>query len=283
LSRRRKLTVAELTSITTPEPRAALLVGLGLGAVAVAVLALLAPIRRGAPATPPRPIDRGWAVAGDGASPSARGTASVAPERQATLLGPTGKVLLDGPARARWKGDRLALLGGSGRVTGRATVEGAGGCRVCVDGAADVAVEAEMLAVTILAGTVEVESGGTACRVIERHPPAPEGDTQVTSAEQGREPGDPVPGAGSVRPAPEEPSPSAGPATAFDEIGGESPEAGASELARQLQAYDAAMALRGVADARALAAWRRFARRWPSSPMLHEVLLNEVDALERLG
>jgi outer membrane protein assembly factor BamD (BamD/ComL family) len=50
-----------------------------------------------------------------------------------------------------------------------------------------------------------------------------------------------------------------------------------------VQAYREALALRGRDDARALELFREMNRRWPRSPLRHEIDLNVVDALVRIG
>jgi hypothetical protein len=58
---------------------------------------------------------------------------------------------------------------------------------------------------------------------------------------------------------------------------------GPSELALQVKAYRQALALRGRDDARAIEQWRAMTRRWPHSPLRHEIDLSVIDALARLG
>ncbi len=54
-------------------------------------------------------------------------------------------------------------------------------------------------------------------------------------------------------------------------------------LARQVGEYQRALSLAGRNDEAALAAWRSFRGRWPASPLRHEVDLQIVAALGRLG
>jgi hypothetical protein len=59
--------------------------------------------------------------------------------------------------------------------------------------------------------------------------------------------------------------------------------ASSDTLARQVGEYQRALSLAGRNDEAALSAWRAFARRWPTSPLRHEVDLQIVAALGRLG
>src|SRR5262249_14933319 len=55
------------------------------------------------------------------------------------------------------------------------------------------------------------------------------------------------------------------------------------ELSDQLTAYRHALAQRGKDDARALDEWRQIKQKWPTSHLNHEIDLNVIDTLIRLG
>ncbi|HEU4410114.1 MAG TPA: hypothetical protein VFS43_32970 [Polyangiaceae bacterium] len=61
------------------------------------------------------------------------------------------------------------------------------------------------------------------------------------------------------------------------------PHGSSDTLAQQVGEYQRALALAGRNDEAALVAWRSFVRRWPTSSLRHEVDLQIVAALGRLG
>lgn len=99
-------------------------------------------------------------------------------------------------------------------------------------------------------------------------------------------PPEPAPAHGDAAPAnvpappPVEAAPSGGPAHARHV---QAPHVSSDTLAQQVGEYQRALSLAGRNDEAALAAWRSFVHRWPSSPLRHEVDLQIVAALGRLG
>jgi hypothetical protein len=84
-------------------------------------------------------------------------------------------------------------------------------------------------------------------------------------------------------PSPAEAAPSEAPAHVRHAQAPQAPRVSSDTLAQQVGEYQRALSLAGRNDEAALAAWRSFVHRWPSSPLRHEVDLQIVAALGRLG
>jgi len=192
------------------------------------------------------------------------------------------EISAEGPAELEIDRGALVVHDGEATIDGTLDVRG-GGCRASLDGRATVARSFEVLQITVFAGSVEVHRPSVSCSIVDLTGPvvaangsggaarangrsleAQGGDDGVTRAVEPRaEPRD-------------EPASSSRRATR----GRRTPP---SDLSRQVEAYRHALTLRGSDDASAIAEWHEMRRRWPRSPLRHEIDLNVVDALSRLG
>jgi len=232
----------------------------------------------------------------------------------------TGTVRATGPAVLELARGRVAISDGEIEVDGRLHVEGPS-CAADVDGRARVTAAPTHTQIVVIAGTATARAPEAACRILSLEEPVTAGEpsgmaADVVSAAATGTPDDVVPPGGleaaSNEPAVEEPArrhagrpargrPEPSAQTSPDASGetsgaradrsgdGSGSQAaaqrsdGLSELAQQVEAYRAALALRGSDDAEALARLREMQRRWPRSPLAHEVDLGVGDALVRPG
>jgi hypothetical protein len=250
--------------------KVALLVGAPVLAAAAAA-ALLLPSPSPQPAQPPSArvlaaddaaTSQGALRAGDGVGERA---ISVGERGRLQLALPRARAFVQGPARIELARGTLVVHEGSAEVDGLLQVHGAG-CRATVNGRCAVSRTASQLQITVFAGSVQVQAPEVACSIVDV-------GERALAADVSRAP------AAAAAPAPREPEPVTRSAQARPRPASPPP----SELAQQVQAYREALALRGRDDARAIALFREMNRRWPRSPLRHEIDLNVVDALLRTG
>jgi len=252
-----------------------------LAAVAAAALSWLAPREPAPSARVLGAVDAGTTDgllrAGDGLRDQ---TIAIGPRGQLRVALPRATVGVQGPARVELARGALVVHAGTAEVDGLLTVRGAS-CRATVHGRCALARTAEQLQITLFAGSVQVDAPEVACSIVDlTSAPAPGGDGHAAPRVTSRAPAaDPVPPhEAAIQPAP----PARGRAAAARATRPR-PAAPQSELALQVRAYREAVALRGREDARAIELFREMNRRWPRSPLRHEIDLNVVDALVRAG
>jgi len=203
--------------------------------------------------------------------PLAEGAIVVAERGRLQMALARAEVGLVGPARVELERGALVVHEGGAFVDGTLKVRG-GDCSALVHGRCALARAARALQITLFAGSVELAGGVTACSVID-----------LTAGSAARTAGEPPARApAAALPDTREPDPAARSAVHHErEARARAP--GPSELALQVAAYREALELRGRDDARAVERWREMTRRWPRSPLRHEIDLNVIDALVRLG
>jgi hypothetical protein len=207
-----------------------------------------------------------------------------------------GEVEIRGGSRATLgrRGFRLTM----GQVTVRGTVEVQGdGCAALIRGRSTITVVEHGLVVAMDEGTMEPVPPAPVCQKAPATPHTASAPATMDAASE--------PARGVARAAETAAAPPGGPAKAAatrelpsrahgskghghralpeDGSGDSRPPTSPSELAQEAQAYQNARILRGRDDLEALARWRAMKARWPSGALAHEVDINIVDTLVRLG
>jgi len=251
-----------------------------LAAVAAAVLFWLAPGEQAPSARVLGAVDAGTADgllrAGDGLRDQ---TVAIGPRGQLRVALPRATIGVQGPARVELVRGALVVHEGTAEVDGLLPVRGAS-CRAIVHGRCALARTAEQLQITVFAGSVQVDAPEVACSIVDlTRAPGQGGDGHAPRVNPQAPASEPMPPA---EPAIEQNPPARGGAAA-PRANRPRLAAPQSELALQVQAYREALALRDRDDARAIELFREMNRRWPRSPLRHEIDLNVVDALVRAG
>jgi len=251
-----------------------------LAVLAAAALSWLAPGEQAPSARVLGAVDAGTADgqlrAGDGLRDQ---TIAIGPRGQLRVALAQATVGVQGPARVELVRGALVVHEGTAEVDGLLPVRGAS-CRATVHGRCALARTGEQLQITVFAGSVQVDAPEVACSIVDlTSAPAHGGDGQAPRVSSPAPVSERVPPA---KPAIEQDPPARAGATA-PRATRPRPAAPQSELALQVQAYREGLALRGRDDARAIEVFREMNRRWPRSPLRHEIDLNVVDALVRAG
>jgi len=184
-----------------------------------------------------------------------------------------------GPAAVEVSRRNVVLRAGQVQVFGDVDVAGPA-CTAHVRGRGDVELRDTRLVVRVFAGSAEITPPELTCEVI---------DLSASSRTAAREPAPPAspapaPAAPPIveeAPPPPEREPARPPSPATRTA--PTPNLTASALKQQSDAYWAAQRLREQDPAAALALLHDFTKRWPRSPLGHEVDLAAVDTLVQLG
>lgn len=176
-------------------------------------------------------------------------------------------------AALRVEDGAVRLESGALEIDGTLAAKG-GQCAADVAGRARLALGTSWMDVTVIAGSVEVRSPETTCRVVDLQAVArAEAQTRRATAPPRHDP-----------PPPSEPAPAIEPGPGTTAAATPAPRPPQRDLlTEQVEAYRAAIALRGRDDAEGLRRLRAIQLRWPGWALSHEVDFAVLETLVRLG